>query len=135
MTGTLPKEGKALYEKIYNKALKYYNGDKQLASKVAWAAVKKQYKKNPTTGMWEKRASLTSWLFDNVYTESLLHNIKTAANNLQNIYNADLNGLEDRLDWDPDVRELLYKAAKDDELQKELARIDSRIYRALLDKI
>ena len=135
MTGNLPKDGKQLYEKVYQKALKYYNGDKKLASKVAWAAVKKQYKKNPKTGMWEKRASETSWVFDNVLYETVMENIKVAAENLKGVYNTSFNGFEDRLTWDPDIKEVLYKSSNNGVLQQELAKADSRIFKVLLDKI
>ncbi len=61
-TEDLPKQAKEIYRKAHNNALKEYKdpdkrkGDASLeetAHKVAWAAVKKKYKKE--NGKWKRR--------------------------------------------------------------------------------
>lgn len=49
----LPVHAQEIYKEAFNNALEQY-GDEPTAFKVAWAAVKRQYKKGPD-GMWEKR--------------------------------------------------------------------------------
>lgn len=135
MTGTLPKEGKKMYEEIYQKALKYYGGDKEMASKIAWAAVKKKYKKNPKTGKWEKRASETSWMYDNLTLPEVYHLTKVSTETIKNVYPGIKQHFEDRLDWDPDIKERIIKSSSNTQEQRLLCEMDRRIYDALLDKI
>jgi len=47
----LPEHAQTIFRKAFNNAFKQYEGDEQIAFKVAWAAVKRQYKKDES-GMW-----------------------------------------------------------------------------------
>lgn len=49
----LPEHGQTIYRKAFNNALKEY-GQEERAHKVAWAAVKNEYKKNEN-GDWVKK--------------------------------------------------------------------------------
>ena len=56
-TGTLPAEGKALWERVYDKALKgSCNGDKECAARTAWSAVKGAGWAKDKDGNWHKKA-------------------------------------------------------------------------------
>jgi len=59
----LPKHAKEIYMKAHNNALEQYKDPKkrrgkasleEVAHKVAWAAVKKEYEKDERTGKWKK---------------------------------------------------------------------------------
>jgi cation transport regulator len=61
---TLPKHAQDIYLASYNNALEQYaDPDKrwgkasleEVAHKVAWAAVKKEYKKDRKTGEWKRK--------------------------------------------------------------------------------
>jgi len=60
----LPEHARNIYRKAHNNALEQYKDPKkrrgrasleEVAHKVAWAAVKKEYIKDKTTGNWEKK--------------------------------------------------------------------------------
>lgn len=60
----LPAHAEEIYKEAFNSAWQQYDtpGERQgdssreeTAHKVAWAAVKKVYQKNSTTGQWEKK--------------------------------------------------------------------------------
>ena len=62
--GVLPRKAQEIYLAAYNNALEQYRdpssrrGDDSLeetAAKVAWAAVKQEYRKNTETGNWERK--------------------------------------------------------------------------------
>jgi cation transport regulator len=61
----LTKHAQDIYREAYNSAWDQYDrpeerrGDasrEETAHRVAWAAVKKQYKKNKTSGKWERKS-------------------------------------------------------------------------------
>jgi cation transport regulator len=61
----LTKHAQDIYREAYNSAWDQYDtpeerrGDasrEETAHRVAWAAVKKQYKKNKTSGIWERKS-------------------------------------------------------------------------------
>lgn len=54
----LPSHGQEIYKQAFNSAFDEYaqrgpQGREETAHKVAWAAVKKKYRKNEETGKWE----------------------------------------------------------------------------------
>ncbi len=60
----LPQHAKEIYRKAHNNALEQYKDPKkrrgkasleEVAHKVAWAAVKKEYQKDGRTGKWKRR--------------------------------------------------------------------------------
>ena len=60
----LPKHAKEIYMKAHNNALEQYTDPKkrrgkasleEVAHKVAWAAVEKEYEKDPKTGKWRRK--------------------------------------------------------------------------------
>ena len=60
----LPKHAKEIYRKAHNNALEQYKDPKkrrgrasleEVAHKVAWAAVKKEYVKDKKTGEWKRK--------------------------------------------------------------------------------
>lgn len=62
----LPPHAEEIYKEAFNSALKQYTDPKKrrgkddletVASKVAWAAVKKVYKKDNMSGNWVKKTS------------------------------------------------------------------------------
>ena len=62
----LPKRAQEIYRKAHNNALEQYKDPKkrrgkatleEVAHNVAWAAVKKEYEKDPKTGKWRKKES------------------------------------------------------------------------------
>ena len=56
-TGSLSGEGKALWERIYNKALKgSCNGDQECAARTAWAAIEKAGWYKGEDGKWHKKS-------------------------------------------------------------------------------
>lgn len=58
-TGNLPAEGKALWENVYDKALKgSCEGDKECASRTAWSAVKGAGWSKDSDGNWHKKSVL-----------------------------------------------------------------------------
>lgn len=55
---TLDGEGSRIFEEVYNKALKQYNGDKEKAARTAWSALKGAgYHKDAESGKWVKGKS------------------------------------------------------------------------------
>ena len=61
----LPEHAKEIYKEAHNNALEHYKDPKkrrgrasleEVAHKVAWAAVKKEYEKDEETGQWRKKA-------------------------------------------------------------------------------
>jgi cation transport regulator len=48
----LPKHAQEIYQAAFNNAWDEYDHDEERAHRVAWAAVKKSYKKNKKTGQW-----------------------------------------------------------------------------------
>jgi len=72
-TGTLPKEGRKLFESVYKDSLKgSCNGDKGCAAASAWSVVKKKYKKNQE-GKWVKKGNPVAE-FSMHITKASLHN-------------------------------------------------------------
>ena len=61
-TGSLPKSGKALYERVYKESLKGTCKDREdkeaCASKIAWTAVKNAGWTKDSKGEWHKKASM-----------------------------------------------------------------------------
>lgn len=53
-TGTLPKAGAELWERIYQASLVQYGGDKERAARVAWSVVKQKYERGPS-GRWRRK--------------------------------------------------------------------------------
>ena len=60
----LPEHAKKIYRKAHNNALEQYKDPKkrrgkasleEVAHKVAWAAVKKEYEKDKRTGAWKRK--------------------------------------------------------------------------------
>ena len=60
----LPEHAKAIYRKAHNNALEQYKDPKkrrgkesleEVAHKVAWVAVEKEYEKDKKTGKWTRR--------------------------------------------------------------------------------
>ena len=60
----LPEHAQEIYLSAYNNAVEEYNDPKKrrgnedletVARKVAWAAVKKEYNKDPASGKWVKK--------------------------------------------------------------------------------
>jgi cation transport regulator len=47
----LPEHAQTIFRKAFNNAWKQYDGNEEIAFKVAWTAVKKEYKKDET-GKW-----------------------------------------------------------------------------------
>ncbi len=61
---TLPQHAKKIYREAHNNALKQYKDPtkrrgraslEEVAHKVAWAAVKKEYENDETTGKWKRK--------------------------------------------------------------------------------
>jgi cation transport regulator len=61
---TLPEHAKRIYKEAHHNALEQYKDPakrrgqaslEEVAHKVAWAAVKKEYEKDETTGKWRKK--------------------------------------------------------------------------------
>ena len=48
----LPKHAQEIYQAAFNNAWEEYRHNEERAHRVAWAAVKKSYKKNKKTGQW-----------------------------------------------------------------------------------
>lgn len=60
-TGNLPAEGKALWERVYNKALKgSCNDDKECAARTAWSAVKGAGWVKDKDGNWHKKSIVSA---------------------------------------------------------------------------
>ena len=53
---SLPKHAQEIYQAAYNNAWEEYRHNEERAHRVAWAAVKKSYKKNAKTGHWTAKA-------------------------------------------------------------------------------
>lgn len=51
----LPKHAQDIYKSAYNSAWEQYGHDEERAHRVAWAAVKKSYKKDKESGRWVKK--------------------------------------------------------------------------------
>lgn len=51
----LPKHAQEIYKSAYNNAWDEYDRDEERAHRVAWAAVKKSYKKDEQSGRWIKK--------------------------------------------------------------------------------
>ncbi|GAB5412132.1 MAG: putative cation transport regulator ChaB [Chlamydiales bacterium] len=50
----LPAKAQGYYRKAFNSAWKQYNGDEEMAHKVAWSAVKKDFVKGKS-GRWREK--------------------------------------------------------------------------------
>jgi cation transport regulator len=64
----LPRDAQRIFMDAFNSAWKQYNDSskrrgfdslEEVANKVAWSAVKKQYDKDPISGDWKKKELLT----------------------------------------------------------------------------
>ncbi len=53
---SLPKHAQEIYQAAYNSAWEEYRHNEERAHRVAWATVKKSYKKNEKTGHWTAKA-------------------------------------------------------------------------------
>jgi cation transport regulator len=53
--GHLPIHAQEIYQAAYNNAWEEYGQDEERAHRVAWAAVKKKYKKDESNGQWEAK--------------------------------------------------------------------------------
>ena len=51
----LPEHAQEIYRAAYNNAWREYAQDEERAHKVAWAAVKMKYEKNPAGGQWQAK--------------------------------------------------------------------------------
>jgi cation transport regulator len=51
----LPKHAEEIFKAAFNSAWDEYHHDEEQAFRVAWAAVKHEYKKDDKTGNWEKK--------------------------------------------------------------------------------
>ena len=61
-TGNLPKEGKALWERVYEQAKKgSCDGDEECSARTAWSAVKGAGWSKDEQGNWHKTKSLTEF--------------------------------------------------------------------------
>jgi cation transport regulator len=54
--GNLPKHAQEIYKEAFNSAWKEYDHDEDRAHRVAWSAVKKEYKKNEDSGKWVRKS-------------------------------------------------------------------------------
>ena len=61
----LPEGGQKIFKEAFNNAWDYYKDPKkrqgsdsreEVANKIAWSAVKKEYEKDPDSGEWTKRS-------------------------------------------------------------------------------
>lgn len=52
----LPEHAQTIFRKAFNNAYEQYQGDEEVAFRVAWAAVKKKYEKNDD-GVWVAKKS------------------------------------------------------------------------------
>lgn len=52
----LPKHAQEIYKEAYNSAWGQYDHEEERAHKIAWGAVKKEYKKDEDTGKWKKKS-------------------------------------------------------------------------------
>ncbi|MGE5224046.1 MAG: ChaB family protein [Omnitrophica WOR_2 bacterium] len=52
----LPKHAQEIWRAAYNNAMDEYGKDESRAARVAWAAVKHEYKKDEKTGDWKKKS-------------------------------------------------------------------------------
>lgn len=52
----LPKHAQEIYKEAFNSAWKEYDQDDDRAHRVAWSAVKKEYKKNEDAGKWVRKS-------------------------------------------------------------------------------
>jgi cation transport regulator len=62
--GNLPKHAQEIYRETYNSAWKMYRDPErrrqgatreEVSHRVAWTAVKREYKKDPQTGKWKRK--------------------------------------------------------------------------------
>lgn len=51
----LPKHAQEIYKEAFNSAWKEYDHDESRAHRVAWSAVKKEYKKDNDSGKWTRK--------------------------------------------------------------------------------
>ncbi|HSW75432.1 MAG TPA: ChaB family protein [Candidatus Saccharimonadales bacterium] len=51
----LPDRAQTIFRKAFNQAYHQYGHGEEVVFMIAWAAVKKEYKKNEKTGMWVKK--------------------------------------------------------------------------------
>jgi cation transport regulator len=49
----LPVHAQEIYRAAFNSAFEEYHRDESRAHQIAWAAVKKKYKKDEKTGLWK----------------------------------------------------------------------------------
>ncbi|MEJ2706032.1 MAG: ChaB family protein [Anaerolineales bacterium] len=52
----LPKHAQEIYKEAFNSAWKEYDHDEDRAHRVAWSAIKKEYKKNEDSGNWVRKS-------------------------------------------------------------------------------
>lgn len=53
----LPEHAQEIFRAAFNSAWDEYHHDEERAFRVAWAAVKHEYEKDETTGMWHAKTS------------------------------------------------------------------------------
>jgi cation transport regulator len=51
----LPKHAQEIYKEAYNNAWDEYDHNEERAHRVAWSAVKKDYKKDEDSGKWVRK--------------------------------------------------------------------------------
>ncbi len=51
----LPEHAQEIYRASFNNAWEEYGHDEERAHRVAWAAVKRDYEKDPDTGSWNQK--------------------------------------------------------------------------------
>jgi cation transport regulator len=51
----LPKHAQEIYKEAFNSAWKKYEHDESRAHRIAWLAVKKEYKKDDDSGKWRRK--------------------------------------------------------------------------------
>jgi cation transport regulator len=52
----LPKHAQGIYREAFNSAWNEYDHDEDRAYRVAWSAVKKEYKKSEASGKWVRKS-------------------------------------------------------------------------------
>ena len=53
----LPKHAQEIYKEAFNNAWKQYDHDEERAHRVAWSAVKNEYKKSEDSDQWVRKSS------------------------------------------------------------------------------
>lgn len=134
----IPKDAKSTYDGAFKGALRYYAGDEDKASKVAWSAVKKDYKKDPKSGDWEKRANAQSWKYDSVSIRTLIKEAKIDPEILKEALTGTVGESDDlskEAEWDGDLKMSIYKIVKSASTQglRKLAQTDHLLNKIMLD--